>query len=974
MKKIVLLLIAGCIWLTTQAQSPSHVPGDILVKVSGAQSIKRIVNDLSALGQKPSQLRAIRQLSVNAGIWLLHFDPKNISEAEMLRSVKAHRDVLEAQYNHYLEQRATTPADADFGQQWQWVNDGTGGGTPDADVDAELAWDITTGGLTPLGDTIVVCVVDDGTTLNHPDLKQNIWVNHGEIPDDGIDNEGNGYIDDYYGWNINSEDDNVGDGNHGTSVSGMIGASGNNGIGVTGINWNVKIMSVRYGSLIESNVIESYDYPLTMRKMYNSSNGTKGAYVVATNSSWGIDNAKSSDFPLWCSFYDTLGVHGILSCASTTNNNANVDIVGDMPTTCTSDYLISVGRTTNKDAVEGGTGVAHVDLGAPGSNIYTTSKNSYKFTTGTSFSSPLVAGIIALMYSAPCTDIISLSKTFPGAAALLMKKYLLDGVDKKSGMQDKYLSGGRANAYNSITELLKQCSSCLPPLNINSIVISGTEANITWSLPDSVSEVKLNYKGPGSTWKTIDHLNGTNYIIQNLQPCTVYEFQLASYCNETLSTYSNTLSFKTLGCCEGPFGLSVTKTDTTANISWDAVFGSDAYILFYKKETDTDFSKIQTKSSPQTISGLEPCTLYQIFVSTQCANGITTNSDTISFKTDGCGACESLAYCVAFGSEYQEEWISNVSLNGTSNTSENDGYKFFTETSFNIEKNKPSTISITPSYAGAFYSEHFRVWIDYNQDGSFDDVSELVFDPVDTNTTVTGSFVVPSNAVAGHTRMRVAMSFAGFGGDKPEACGEIVFGEVEDYCVFIKDTVVTPQSCDAPTGLEVPELGKTNVKLNWNKVALAGKYTLEYKLASDTIWEQLPNILEPPIAIGGLIADTTYVWRVQSNCDVDNSSFSVVDTFTTAKPDATTYIGADRIFSLFPNPVQGQVSIFFREAGLSNISISVRTVNGTELLHTQNESVTAAEIRLDISHLVAGMYFITIQSDQGTYVQKLIKQ
>ncbi|HMX86176.1 MAG TPA: hypothetical protein PKD14_09590, partial [Saprospiraceae bacterium] len=124
MKKIVLLLIAGCIWLTTQAQSPSHVPGDILVKVSGAQSIKRIVNDLSALGQKPSQLRAIRQLSVNAGIWLLHFDPKNISEAEMLRSVKAHRDVLEAQYNHYLEQRATTPADADFGQQWQWVNDG----------------------------------------------------------------------------------------------------------------------------------------------------------------------------------------------------------------------------------------------------------------------------------------------------------------------------------------------------------------------------------------------------------------------------------------------------------------------------------------------------------------------------------------------------------------------------------------------------------------------------------------------------------------------------------------------------------------------------------------------------------------------------------------------------------------------------------------------------------------------------------
>lgn len=975
MKKIVTLLLA-VIMINVPVlcgQEAAYVPGDILAKVSGSSAAERISADLSFISGKPTGLKAVKLVSRNTGIWLFHFDESSVSHPEMLRHFRNHPNVLEAQNNHYIQQREKTPNDPSYNQQWQWQNNGTNGGTADADVDAELAWDITTGGVTALGDTIVVCVVDDGTNFSHADLAPTLWKNKGEIPSDGIDNDGNGYVDDYFGWNILSQDDLVGEGLHGCSVSGMIGAAGNNSTGVTGINWNVKIMNVRYGQLIESSVIESYDYPLTMRKLYNATNGAKGAYVVATNSSWGIDQANAGDFPLWCSFYDTLGVHGILSCASTTNNFANVDIVGDMPTTCSSNYLISVGSTNSSDQVEGGTGVVHVDIGAPGINIYTTSKSGYKSTSGTSFASPLVAGIIALMYSAPCTDIVTLSKSNPGQAALLMKQYLLEGVDKKASLEGKYLTGGRANAYNSIIAMLNQCGACLPPFNLTATPISDTEAEITWTLPDSVTEVQLQYRKTGETWISKYHIQDTTIPIFNLEPCTEYEIQLASYCNDSLSTYTQVVSFKTLGCCEGPSGITSTVTDTSAQVQWQPLFGIESYTLHIKKESETDFNKLETKGNSIDLSDLEKCTVYQLFISAECKDGNLTASDTVSLKTSGCGACESTQYCDAFGSEFEEEWISNVTIDGQSNDSQNDGYKFFSNISFTLDKQKSSQISLTPAYAGINFDEYFRVWIDYNQDGDFDDSTELVFDPIETNTTVSGTFQPPASALPGYTRMRIAMSFAGFGGDKPTACGELIFGEVEDYCVFIKDSIIVQPICTAPVNLEIVELSKTNVKLNWSTVPLAINYTLEYKEISESIWTEVPAVAAPPIAIGGLLPDHTYEWRIKTNCGTEFSEYSVTDTFTTLKPDATTFINADKVLSVYPNPAGNHLQLIFNVAGVQNVSASIRTVNGTELWREEHNLSENMILNIDLSRLSSGMYLMTVQTEKGMFVRKFIK-
>ena len=310
----------------------------------------------------------------------------------MLDAVKKHPMVMMAQNDVPVTYRAL-PNDPGIAQQWHH-----------AKIQTPQAWDVTTGGRTATGDSIVVCVVE-GANMLHADLVGNRWLNHAEIPGNGIDDDGNGYVDDHRGWNPAGGNDAAYSGSHGTQVAGMIGAKGNNGSGGVGANWNVKIMPVTVGSLTQANVIASYTYPLVMRRRYNRSGGTQGAFVVATNSSWGIDNGNPASYPLWCAMYDTLGAAGILNCGSTSNSAVNVDVVGDMPTACSSPFMVSVTATNSNDVrTFSGYGATTIDVGAPGENVYTTSgttsgSTGFGSTSGTSFAGPLTAGVIALLYS-----------------------------------------------------------------------------------------------------------------------------------------------------------------------------------------------------------------------------------------------------------------------------------------------------------------------------------------------------------------------------------------------------------------------------------------------------------------------------------------------------------------------------------------------------------------------------------------------
>src|SRR5512135_1412072 len=288
------------------AQDKNYVDGELIIQLNKKASPEELQNSFGDI-----DMNVVKLLSGRMNIWLFSYNPAKISPENALFQIKQDKNVKIVQFNHYVYQRVsnsmleTFPSDPLFDQQWALNNTGQSGGTPDADVDAPEAWDIETGGLTVFGDTIVVAIVDGGCDLNHEDLTY--WYNRTEIPGNGIDDDDNGYIDDYRGWNAYNNNGNVPSDFHGTHVSGIAAAHGNNGLGVSGINWNAQVMPVAASSGTEAVVVAGYAYVLEMRARYNESNGVEGAFFVATNSSFGVDYGQPEDYPIWCAMYDSMG-------------------------------------------------------------------------------------------------------------------------------------------------------------------------------------------------------------------------------------------------------------------------------------------------------------------------------------------------------------------------------------------------------------------------------------------------------------------------------------------------------------------------------------------------------------------------------------------------------------------------------------------------------------------------------------------
>ena len=273
------------------------------------------------------------------------------------------------------------PDDPSFFQQWGLSNQGQQGGVPDADIDADLAWDVTTG-----SSEVVVAVIDSGTLITHPDLAPNIWQNTQEIPSNGVDDDGNGFVDDVFGWDFDAGDnDPVSSNSHGTRVAGVVGARTNNGIGIAGVAGG-------FG-----------DVPGCRMMILNVGNGAPNPAAIDDAILYAIDNgarvitlslAVAPDFPIQMALSEALA-QGVFVCASAGNGAGPVTFPAVDPA------VVAVGATNSEDLPAPGTnGGPALWVAAPGVNIRTTTLgNAYTSTSGTSFAAPFVAGVAALILS-----------------------------------------------------------------------------------------------------------------------------------------------------------------------------------------------------------------------------------------------------------------------------------------------------------------------------------------------------------------------------------------------------------------------------------------------------------------------------------------------------------------------------------------------------------------------------------------------
>jgi len=782
MKKIITLLYL--ISFTVLGQD--YVPNQLIVQLKTNTLEHKFFRQFESDTQ--IKFKTTTCISIPMNVYVLTFeDSENITD--ILKLLKSEPKVTTAQFNHYVQDRETIPNDPLLvANQWHLKNTGQTGGTVDADIDATEAWDISTGGTTTHDDTIVVCILEgSGVDIYHEDIVGNVWHNYAEIPDNGIDDDNNGYIDDVDGWNITSLDDAVGAGCHGTRVAGMIGAVGNNSIGISGVNQTVKMMVIKGQSASnEASVIAAYTYPLIMRKLYNQTNGQQGAFVVVTNASWGINGGNPDSSPLWCALYDTLDQAGIINIGATSNSNVNVDVIGDLPTTCPSDYLIGVTMTNSND-VRGGSGYGpiHIDLAAPGSNVYLSKPgNIYGTTSGTSFATPCVAGSVALLYSTPCADFINFSKAYPDSAALKIKSLILDNVDAITNLSTEVLSGGRLNINNSMLDLLNSCNSntCIAPYNVTFSNLTDSVIDIQW---EGFSFDYQVYLQEGNQPLVEIGASGVNSLhFDTLTPCTNYKLYVKAVCGAQVSDLSYPIFFKTDGCCDNPELALSAATETSLTIDWINVLYASDYSLRYRAVGTTSWTEELNATSGTELTPLDLCTEYEFQIKTTCTDSTHGFSDSQLFTTKGCGSCYDLTYCEVSGTNSATEWIDIVQIGvSTSTTGNNNGWYTSTDVDFSFLPNSNQNITITPGYTGSQYTENFSVWIDFDQNGTFD-LTDKAINLLTNNGTVMGMMTIPTSAIHGVTKMRIGM-VATSSGTPTECPTATVYGEYEDYCVYI---------------------------------------------------------------------------------------------------------------------------------------------------------------------------------------------
>jgi subtilisin family serine protease len=430
-----------------QGQERLAIEGRWIISVDGmpatqARQSSEASDLLTAVGLS-DQFSVVRNLGAD-GVYLVNSSAA-MAPSDAYARLQAIPGFREAEPD-FIVQGSTTPNDPSFNLLYGLHNTGQtvngDPGTPDADIDAPEAWNLSTG-----SSNVVVAIIDSGIDYTHPDLVDNIWTNPGEIPGNSIDDDGNGYVDDVHGYDFfNLDGDPFDDNSHGTHVAGTIGAEGNNGIGVAGVNWDVTLMGLKFlgsgGTGPNSAAIAAVNYVSMM--------SDRGVNIRVTNNSWSSTSFSSQLSNAIAGNRD----RDILFVAAASNDGTNNDDVPHYPASYDLDNIIAVAATTNDDTLASFSnyGAISVDLAAPGVLTYsTTPGGGYGFKNGTSMATPHVTGAAALAFALE-----------PNASYTEVRNAILGGVDHKANLAGVVATGGRLNLVGMIDKLGLYVGSTTP--------------------------------------------------------------------------------------------------------------------------------------------------------------------------------------------------------------------------------------------------------------------------------------------------------------------------------------------------------------------------------------------------------------------------------------------------------------------------------------------------------------------------------
>ncbi len=401
-----------------------------------------------------------------------------LTTEEAMELYKTDPDVKYVEPNYKRHKHIIFPNDVKFVELWALHNTGQLGGTPDADIDAPEAWQVTTG----TGD-VIVAVIDTGVDYNHEDLSDNMWTNDAELNgSSGVDDDGNGYIDDIFGIDPYSNDtDPMDEDNHGSHCAGTIGAVGNNGIGVVGVAWSVEIMALRFMGVSggwTSDAIDCLEYAIMMKEDF-------GHNVRVVNASFGGADYSQAE-------YDAIRAAGdadILFVASAGNQSQDNDVHAHYPSGYDLPNIVAVAGTDRHDGLlyvaeplflGSDWGATTVDVTAPGQAILSCKRsNSYGYMSGTSMAAAHVSGLAALILAEN-----------PSYSWYQVNFNILLTVDPVTSLDGLILTGGRINANSALT--------CTPDQLYLYLLEPGSEFSVSKGKPAVVKVLAGTCAGPAA--------------------------------------------------------------------------------------------------------------------------------------------------------------------------------------------------------------------------------------------------------------------------------------------------------------------------------------------------------------------------------------------------------------------------------------------------------------------------------------------